>query len=366
MWIPNFFYWGLNQYIVQRTLGSKSLAEGQKGIVFAAFLKLVIPFVVVIPGILAFNLFSKDLHEGANRTNVSMMEKAGEGAVFQVEPAFVELQPELAAKVLATNAAAAGGTPELPSDASPEQITSQINLFAQETASSAGTLKGYDYDSAFPVLVRNLIKPHPLISWFVLAALCGAVISSLASMLNSASTIATMDLFAKFTGVTESAKLVSVGRVFVVIFVLMAAVVAPKLNNFTSIFAYIQEFQGFISPGILAVFIFGFFSHRTPRWFGVVGILTNVVAYAAFKWFLGPWIVENGWWYADSIAFLDRMAICFFIVVLIGVIITILKPMPKPVELPVNDQIELTSSSGAKVLGGVVIVLTIALYAIFW
>ena len=108
LWIPNFFYWGLNQYIVQRTLGSKSLAEGQKGIVFAAFLKLLIPFLVVIPGILAYNLFSGDLFNAATGS--------------------------------------------------------------------------YDYDRAFPVLVRNLIKPYPLISWFVLAALSGAVISSLASM----------------------------------------------------------------------------------------------------------------------------------------------------------------------------------------
>jgi SSS family solute:Na+ symporter len=65
LWIPNFFYWGLNQYITQRTLGSKSLAEGQRGVVFAAFLKLLIPFVVVIPGILAYNLFTSDLETAA-------------------------------------------------------------------------------------------------------------------------------------------------------------------------------------------------------------------------------------------------------------------------------------------------------------
>ena len=185
-------------------------------------------------------------------------------------------------------------------------------------------------------------------------------------MLNSASTIATMDLYAKFSGVTDSAKLVGAGRFFVVLFVLLAALVAPKLDNFESIFAYIQEFQGFISPGILAVFLFGFFSHRTPRWFGVVGIVTNVVAYSGFKWLIGPWLVSKGWWYSAQIAFLDRMAICFFIVVLIGVIITVLKPMPKPVILPVNKEIDLTSSRGAKVLGGVVILLTIVLYAYFW
>jgi SSS family solute:Na+ symporter len=292
LWIPNFFYWGLNQYIVQRTLGSRSLAEGQKGIVFAAALKLIIPFIVVIPGMLAYNLFHQDLLNAAT------------GA--------------------------------------------------------------YDYDRAFPVLVRNLIKPFPLISWFVLAALCGAVISSLASMLNSASTIATMDLYAKFSGQRDPAKLVKVGRAFVVLFVVLAGLVAPALDNFTSIFAYIQEFQGFISPGILAVFIFGFFSPKTPRWFGAVGVGLNVVAYAAFKWMLGPALVARGWWYADSIAFLDRMAICFFIVLLAGVIITLLKPLKNPVILPENKEISLESSRGAMWCGGVVVLATIALYAVFW
>jgi SSS family solute:Na+ symporter len=366
LWIPNFFYWGLNQYIVQRTLGSKSLAEGQKGIVFAAFLKLIIPFIIVIPGILAFNLFSKDLHDGALASNKNLIANGGESAIYQADTAFVKLQPELAQKILVTNSKAVGAEPNLTADPTPEMVASEINRLAAKAEKTAGTLKGYDYDAAFPVLVRNLIKPHPLISWFVLAALCGAVISSLASMLNSASTIATIDLYSKFTGVTESTKLVSVGRLFVVIFVILAALVAPKLNNFSSIFSYIQEFQGFISPGILAVFIFGFFSPRTPRWFGVVGIVTNIIAYASFKWLIGPWLVAKKWWYASEIAFLDRMAICFFIVLLIGALVTILKPLPKAVVLPVNDQIELKSSGGAKIMGILVVVATIALYAVFW
>ncbi|MBC2594482.1 sodium/solute symporter [Ruficoccus amylovorans] len=292
LWIPNFFYWGLNQYIVQRTLGSKSLAEGQKGIVFAAVLKLLIPFMVVIPGILAYNLFQGDL----------------------------------------------------------------LNA----------TTGNYDYDRAFPVLVRNLIKPMPMLSWFVLAALCGAVISSLASMLNSASTIATMDLYSKFTGQKDPAKLVKVGRIFVVIFVVLAGLVAPSLNKFESIYAYIQEFQGFISPGILAVFILGFFSPRTPRYFGAVGIGLNIVAYGAIKWWIGGVLVRHGWWYSDQVAFLDRMAICFFIVLLAGGILTLIKPMMKPVDLPQNDQIELKNSRGAMMMGVGVVVATLALYVIFW
>jgi SSS family solute:Na+ symporter len=291
LWIPNFFYWGLNQYIVQRTLGSKSLAEGQKGIVFAAFLKLIIPFVVVIPGILAYNLFAGDM-----------------------------LRPD-------------------------------------------GT---YDYDSAFPVLVRNLIKPYPLISWFVLAALAGAVISSLASMLNSASTIATMDLYQKMTGEKSETKLVSMGKVFVSVFVVLAALVAPKLESFGGIFAYIQEFQGFISPGILGVFIFGFFSPRTPRYFGWLGIVVNAVAYGAFKWAIGPWLVAKGWWFSSEMAFLDRMAVCFFIVMAVGVLVTKLHPLAEPVKMPVNDKISVTVSPGAKLAGWGVVIATLMLYVIFW
>lgn len=366
LWIPNFFYWGLNQYIVQRTLGSKSLAEGQKGIVFAAFLKLLIPFVVVIPGILAFNLFSNDLRQSMAESNLHAIETVQDGEVFTVDQQFVDVHRALAQQVLLINASAAN----VSIDASTTLSTSQINELAQTAmakgATSGNVLKSYDYDAAFPVLVRNLIKPTPWISWFVLAALCGAVISSLASMLNSASTIATMDLYAKFTGQTDPEKLVKVGRVFVVLFVVLAGLVAPALDNFTSIFAYIQEFQGFISPGILAVFIFGFFSPKTPRYFGAVGIGLNVVSYAAFKWLIGPWLVNNGLWYSDSIAFLDRMAICFFIVLIAGLLLTVIKPIKTPVKMPENKEISLESSQGAKVFGIGVVVATIALYAIFW
>ncbi|MGB0372156.1 MAG: sodium:solute symporter family transporter [Opitutales bacterium] len=280
IWIPNFFYWGLNQFIVQRTLGSKSLAEGQKGIVFAAFMKLLIPFLVVFPGILAFNLFSEDL----------------------------------------------------------------FNAVTGE----------YDYDAAFPVLVRNLIQPTPMISWFILAALLGAVISSLASMLNSASTMTTMDLYAKFTKEKDAKKLVKVGKGLVLVFVLLAVLVAPSLDKFDSIFAFIQEFQGFISPGILSVFLFGFFSPKTPRYFGVVGILSSVAVYGGLLLFAG------------DIAFLNRMAITVFSVIVIGIILTIVRPMAEPVKMPVNDQIELESSPVAKMFGVGVVIATIALYAVFW
>ena len=293
LWIPNFFYWGLNQYIIQRTLGSKSLAEGQKGIVFAAFLKLVIPFVVVIPGILAFNMFATEL---------------------------------------------------------------------------ANTKGGYDFDASFPLLLKNLIKPHPWISWFVLAAIFGAVVSSLASMLNSASTIATMDLYHKVKPNASEKQLVITGKVFVVLFVIIAAAIAPSLANpkFGGIFAFIQEFQGFVSPGVLAVFLFGVLVPKAPRFLGWSGILLNAILYGLIKFYLADIIIEKDWWFADSISFLDRMGICFLLVMAYCGIMTLVKPLPSPVILPENKNIDLTSSPFAKFAGAGVIVCTVILYIVFW
>lgn len=293
LWLPNFFYWGLNQYIIQRTLGSKSLAEGQKGIVFAAFLKLLIPFVVVIPGILAFNLYYEQL------------------------------------------------------------------------AVSNG---GYDFDGAFPVLLRNLIKPYPWISWFVLAAIFGAIVSSLASMLNSASTIATMDLYKKVKPNTPDHQLPKVGKAFVVIFVLISASIAPTLAHpgFGGIFTFIQEFQGFISSGIIAIFLFGMLVPRAPRFLGWQCILLNVILYGSLKWFIGDIIVDSGLWFSNEIAFLDRMAICFVVIMTYCAIATLVKPLKTPVVMPINTEISLESSKSVKVCGLIVVLMTIGLYIQFW
>ena len=372
LWIPNFFYWGLNQYIVQRTLGSKSLAEGQRGIVFAAFLKLIIPFVVVIPGILAYNLFSNDLHQSAAPKNVAAFESAMPTATIIVDDGVVRKQPELALKALQRNASLAGEAAEPSSD--PVVMAEKINqlsakaLATNKTLSEGPHLVGYDYDSAFPVLVRNLLREHWYLSWFVLAALFGAVVSSLASMLNSASTIATMDLYAKAAKVTDGAKLVKAGRVFVVLFVLVAILVAPHFDNpkLGGIFKIIQEFQGFVSPGILAIFLIGLFVPRAPRYVGTMGIILNVIAYGALKWGVGNAIVSAGLWFAPSISFLDRMAICFLLVLLASGIATLLHPLREPVKMPVNEAMCLAPSRFAAFAGIGVILLTIVLYVVFW
>ncbi len=372
LWIPNFFYWGLNQYIMQRTLGSKSLAEGQKGVVFAAGLKLIIPFVVVIPGILAYNLFSGDLHDEAMRKNESILQQfeAKENLAFPFTVEFAETQPVKAAAILAHNVTLGGETPSLDPSSGTEGLFS-ANQMAIEAASAIGIdsateLVGYDYDAAFGTLLRNLLQPG--IRWFVFAAITGAVISSLASMLNSASTIATMDIYYKIKPESTQPQLVVAGRMFVVIFVLVASIIAPSLGSpaFGGIFTFIQEFQGFISPGILAVFIFGFLVHKAPRYLGWLGILSNVFLYGFFKWIGGPFLTSRGLWFSPEMAFLDRMGLCLIIVLIICTVATKLHPLKEPVDMPVNKNFDMTPSKSAKIGGVVVCVATLALYVIFW
>lgn len=362
LWIPNFFYWGLNQYITQRTLGSKSLAEGQKGIVFAAFLKLLIPFVVVIPGILAFNLYNSELRDLGQKKNQKILASIVEGLddTVEIHSGFAQFYPDEVAKVVANNARLAETeTPDL-GGKSPDELAALnadlVATAAQKGAKEGGTLVGYDFDAAFPTLLKNLLKPGSGVLGFVLASIFGAVVSSLASMLNSASTIFTMDIYHRLRKGASQFELVSVGRLATVVFVLIALLIAPNLGKpvFGNIFNYIQEFQGFISPGVLAIFLFGLLVHRAPRSAGTVGLVINPLLYGGLKYAL------------PDMAFLDRMAICFFAVIAVLTAMTVLNPLAKPVDLPVNEKMNVEGSPGAKACGVVVVLLTLALYAVFW
>ena len=379
LWIPNFFYWGLNQYITQRTLGSKSLAEGQRGIMFAAFLKLLIPFVVVIPGILALNLFAQDLSSEGMRKNAPVLKKleGGERLVIPFTESFAKLNPELAGRVLAHNRSLVGDVTTTPATAPASEPADLVAANEQLVQAAAGqklsvstSLVGYDYDAAFPTLIRRLLPVGSGLKGFVLAAIFGAVVSSLASMLNSSSTIFAMDIYRKLKADASQFELVTVGRVCVVVFVLIACVIAPALDNpaFGGIFTFIQEFQGFISPGILAIFLFGVLVHRAPRACGTVGLLLNPVLYGLLKWadripgFGDTELAQN----LAGLAFLNRMAVCFFVVLAVLTVMRLVMPMPRPVELPVNTQINLESKPDVKFWGIGVVILTLALYAIFW
>ena len=166
-----------------------------------------------------------------------------------------------------------------------------------------------------------------------------------------------MDIYNKLRGGAGAQReLVAVGRTATVVFVLIALMIAPQLGKpmFGNIFTFIQEFQGFISPGILAVFLFGLLVHRAPRSVGTVGLVLNPILYGALKYG------------APQIAFLDRMAICFAIVLAVLAAMTAIRPLSEPVVLPTNPKMNMESSPVAKFFGGVVVAMTIALYVIFW
>lgn len=275
IWIPNFYYWGFNQYIMQRTLGARSLKQGQMGVIFAAWLKLLIPFIVVFPGIMALQLYRDQL------------------------------------------------------------VTA---------------------DAAYPLLIKNLIPAG--LKGFMFAAIFGAVMSSLDSMLNSASTIFTMDLYKRHFKKDASPKtLILTGRIMTVVFVLIGCLIAPQLGHprFMGIFHYIQDFQGFISPGILAAFVFGLIFKRAPASAAITALILNVPVYGILHLHA-----------FDHIVFLNKMAITFVILILAMTVVTLLKPLREPKILPSKGGIDMKPSSSVVWLGAAVIAVTIALYIIFW
>jgi len=276
LWIPNFYYWGLNQYIAQRALAARSIRDGQFGVLLAASMQVILPLIIVIPGIIAHHLYREQLVDTA--------------------------------------------------------------------------------DAAFPLLIRNLVPAG--LRGFIFAAISGAVISSLASMLNSASTIFTMDLYRRHLNKEASPRtLVTIGRVSTLVFVVIGCLIAPQLANpkFRGIFHYIQDFQGYISPGILAAFVFGLFIKRAPSAAGITALLLNPVVYGVLH-------LEV----FDTISFLNKMAITFGVVIAAMTVITILNPLRTPVILPVRKDYDVKTAPSVVWFGTVIIVVTLALYVLFW
>lgn len=214
LWVANLYYWGFNQYIIQRTLAAKSITEAQHGIIFAAFLKMLIPFIIVIPGIIAWVMYSEGF--------------AGAADAF-----------------------------ELPD----------------------GSLNN---DKAFPWLISTLLPSG--LKGLVLAALAAAIISSLASMLNSISTIFTMDIYKPYVNPNaDSKRYVNVGRITALVSLVVAVVLSPLLSSMDQMFQYIQEYTGLVSPGILAVFILGLFWKKATNKGAIWGIILSIPIALAFK-----------------------------------------------------------------------------------
>jgi SSS family solute:Na+ symporter len=291
MWVANLYYWGFNQYIIQRTLAAKSLKEAQKGIAFAAFLKMILPIVVVIPGIVAYVLYT---------------------------------QPE--------------GTVIIPG--------------VQEAFTNAdGTV---NYDKSYPWLISYFI---PLgLKGLVLAALTAAIVSSLASMLNSTSTIFTMDIYKPYMNKGASEKqLVSVGRISAFAALIIAVLIAPIMENFPQMFQYIQEYTGLVSPGILAVFLMGLFWKKTNNTGAIIGVVSSIVV----AWLLKATIVE--------LPFLDQMFYTLIItmVIIAGVSMSTSQndDDPKAISLPASL---FKTDSAFNISAYAILILLTALYTIFW
>ncbi len=291
LWIPNIFYWGLNQFITQRTLGARSLAEGQKGVFFAAGLKLLIPFIIVMPGIMAFQLYGDNIPNG---------------------------------------------------------------------------------DMAYPHMMNQLLPPY--LRGVMFAALCGAVMSSFNSGINSASTIFTIDLYKRFLNRQVGAEAeVRVGRIATGVIVVVACLWAPVISGFEGVFNYIQEIWGFISPGIVAAFLVGLVVKRAPAIAAKGAMWLGLPLYALCR--APKWIMDatggrpDGVWGAvysfNSWSFLHHMGLVFVILAGFMAVVTWARPLAKPKEMPVS-RLDVTPHPRQYLLGSLVIAVTIGLYILFW
>jgi len=301
MWVANLYYWGFNQYIIQRTLAAKSLKESQKGIVFAGFLKLIIPLIVVIPGIAAYVM--------VNDPNI--MATLGDKAFN--------------------------------------------NIPSMEAA-----------DKAYPWLLQFL--PNGL-KGVAFAALTAAIVSSLASMLNSTSTIFTMDIYKPYFNPKASDKqTVSVGRISAAVALIIAGFVAPLLGGIDQAFQFIQEYTGIVSPGILAVFLLGLFWKKTTNKAAIIGALTSIPVALFFK------VAPKGWMNGTALEaifpnlpFLDQMGYTCIVSAIIIIIFSLIqnKGANDKKGIDINKETFVTSSV-FNIVAYIICILLVVLYALFW
>jgi len=295
MWVANLYYWGFNQYIIQRTLAAKNLKEGQKGIAFAAFLKLLMPLIVVVPGIVAY--------------------------VMNLDPSGAF---------------------------NPETID-------QSFIGENGLIEN---DNAAPWLIKNFIPSGFL--GLILAALAAAIVSSLASMLNSTSTIFTMDIYKSLINKEATDKqTVKVGRLSGLAALIIAMIIAPKLGNLGEVFQFIQEYTGVVSPGILAVFLMGLFYKKATNNAAIWGVVLSIPVAMYFK------IVPSSWFLADT-PFMNQMGITLLSTLFIIYLISFLegnKDNPKGIEL---SKKLFETSPVFNVAAMSICIITAFLYAFLW
>src|SRR5258707_744297 len=302
MWITNLNYWGCIQYIPQRALGA-SLPSARSGILFAGFWKLLMPAIVVLPGIAVYVLHKEGM--------------------FQAEMS----------------------------------VGNELNP-----------------DRAYPVLLNLLPVGLKGLSF---AALTAAIVASLAGKANSISTIFTLDIYRKFFNTAASEKqLVYVGRATVLVAIIIAIVISPFLGiDKKGGFQYIQEYTGFVSPGIFAIFILGFFWKRTTATAALVAAVLTFPLSIILK-FLPKWMdlsslsaigfskvsAESGLY---EIPFLDRMGFVFLIVSMLMIIISLMGPKENEKGLEIDSS--MFKPHGAFAVGAVIVFgILSALYIVFW
>lgn len=289
MWINNLNYWGCNQYITQRALGA-SLPTARKGILFAAFLKLLIPLIVVIPGIAMYVMY-------------------------------------------------------------------QNGMYQAEMKDVNGVLKP---DHSYPTLM-NLLPVG--LKGLAFAALTAAIVASLAGKANSISTIFSLDIYKKFFKKEASERqLVRTGRVTVIVAMVLACLVAPALRTLDQAYQFIQEYVGFISPGVLSIFLLGFFWKRTTSAAALTSAILTIPL-STFLKFLPGW---TGGAFPD-LPFMDRMTLVFLILMLLMVIISLADRRSKNNPQIIEIDTKMFRSEPVFIAGSVIIVgILAALYTVFY
>ncbi len=278
LWVLHFSYWGFNQYIIQRALGAESLGEAQKGLAFAAFLKILVPFIVVIPGIAAVILAQQGVLDNAALTQQS------------------------------------------------DRTYGELMAFA-------------------PAGLRGL----------VFAALIAAVVSSLASMMNSISTIFTMDLYRSARPDRSERHYVMVGRISAFTAMVLALILAkPFLGGFESAFQTVQEYTGYIAPGVVIVFLLGFFDKRA----NAAGAYTGLIGSVALN------VIVNAM--LPDLPFVVRIWIVFVISLVAAAIVSRATGAPDEKQTVKLGDIDFTTSPLFNVLAVITVAVLVGLYAVFW
>ena len=275
MIFANLFYWCTNQYVIQRTLGARSLAEGQKGVLASGFFKILVPFMMMIPGVIAFHLYGPGL----------------------------------------------------------------------------GTI-----DEAYPRLINDVLPVY--MTGFFLAVLLGAVFSSFNSLLNSAATLFTLDIYAPARGGKASdAQLVRVAKIVSVIIALFSFGVAPLLYFAEEgLWQIVRVFTGFYNIPTVVIVIIGLFTSRVPALGAKIVIVFHVTAYALYRFVFDDVI---------TLHFIHVYAVLFVIEIGIMLVTGYLRPRAEAYVAPVQNKVDMTPWRFARPMAFTLFSCVVGLYLLF-